>query len=384
MNSTTGSVPSPTAASVSALNPQAVQLNLEGDFGTGPPLGEPCSDEGDNPPCQSDDIRRILDMHKNYQSTAALYVAIIVGCYLFGLLVLLVHHVKQKHGQVSLYDIYLEIVPGSWCGSGGSGNAHVSSPESSREITSFGEEDECLSEPMPERTKRRWGLSQSLKMKKHVCFGGSRRPSAPMPLKSDDCESEFERGPPTTLRSKHQLRLQPIEERKGCCFTAASNKASHSSKYPQQESIQMRGKRNFIRSPFWSRKRDNRQSENSSKSAKSTGGKLDNSTRVTGASSGNNQQEETLIIHIETAEGMREKDKSKERSSGVAALAYTSKDDIAKRQTAVATAVSSSSFSTTQHPASDCSKEKRNEEDEEENEVEEEERKRRKVKETAL
>ena len=50
-------------------------------------------------------------MHKQSGQSALVYVAIILACYLVGLVILLLHHVKQKHGHITLYDIYLEVMP---------------------------------------------------------------------------------------------------------------------------------------------------------------------------------------------------------------------------------------------------------------------------------
>ena len=62
-------------------------------------------------------------MHANSAQTALMYVAIILGVYALGMVILLVHHVHQKHGQISLYDIYLEIWPACWTTSSQGNNA---------------------------------------------------------------------------------------------------------------------------------------------------------------------------------------------------------------------------------------------------------------------
>ncbi len=58
-----------------------------------------------------DDKRRILEMHRDSFYTACMYVSIILGCYFVAMLILFAYHVKQKHGRISLYDIYLELAP---------------------------------------------------------------------------------------------------------------------------------------------------------------------------------------------------------------------------------------------------------------------------------
>ena len=59
-------------------------------------------------------VEDILRMHANSKEMAFVYVSIILTCYLFGLVLLLLHHVKHKYGQITLYDIYLELAPASW------------------------------------------------------------------------------------------------------------------------------------------------------------------------------------------------------------------------------------------------------------------------------
>ena len=39
------------------------------------------------------------------------YVAVILGLYIFGLILLFLHWVWNKHGRITFYDIYFEIMP---------------------------------------------------------------------------------------------------------------------------------------------------------------------------------------------------------------------------------------------------------------------------------
>ena len=55
--------------------------------------------------------KTIADMWNNVPQQAAFYVTTIVVCYILGLLMLWLHFMKQKHGQLSCYDIYLELIP---------------------------------------------------------------------------------------------------------------------------------------------------------------------------------------------------------------------------------------------------------------------------------
>ena len=244
--------------------PQAVLLNLDPnsskDINTLTSV-DLCREgiEDDDAPCRLDDTRRILDMHKNSRYTAGLYVAIILGCYLFGLLVLLVHHVKQKHGQVSLYDIYLELAPGSWCdadanvsGTATAATSQTVSSPSSREITSLGEEEDSFSETVPgERSRRFQGLSQSLRKKKRppkLLFCQQRStPLPPLRQTSDDCHPELEQLNPK--REIVPLRPHPILKKGAALSSGKKNVPVSSARIQQrradgivQEESQVRGK----------------------------------------------------------------------------------------------------------------------------------------------
>ena len=45
---------------------------------------------------------------------ALTYVSIILSLYVCGMVMLYLHYVKQKHGQLTLYDLYLEVMPERW------------------------------------------------------------------------------------------------------------------------------------------------------------------------------------------------------------------------------------------------------------------------------
>ena len=47
------------------------------------------------------DRRKILDMHEQSGHTASIYISIILACYALGMIILLIHYIKQKYGQVS-------------------------------------------------------------------------------------------------------------------------------------------------------------------------------------------------------------------------------------------------------------------------------------------
>lgn len=49
------------------------------------------------------DRRKILDMHEQSGYTASVYVSVILTCYAIGMVILLLHFVKQKYGHVSKY-----------------------------------------------------------------------------------------------------------------------------------------------------------------------------------------------------------------------------------------------------------------------------------------
>jgi hypothetical protein len=51
------------------------------------------------------DRRKILDMHEQSGYTASVYVTVILTCYAIGMVILLLHFVKQKYGHVSKYVI---------------------------------------------------------------------------------------------------------------------------------------------------------------------------------------------------------------------------------------------------------------------------------------
>ncbi|TRY70998.1 hypothetical protein TCAL_02428, partial [Tigriopus californicus] len=59
-------------------------------------------------------MANIVKMHEDSWSTAWMYISIILGLYLLGLAILLLHHIKKKHGQLTFYDIYLEVLPSNW------------------------------------------------------------------------------------------------------------------------------------------------------------------------------------------------------------------------------------------------------------------------------
>ena len=48
------------------------------------------------------DVAKAKENAENAKANAGVYVSIILSIYVIGLLVLLLHHVKQKHGQVTL------------------------------------------------------------------------------------------------------------------------------------------------------------------------------------------------------------------------------------------------------------------------------------------
>ena len=47
-------------------------------------------------------------MHDNAAKRGMIYATVILLCYILGLILLFVHAVWKKHGQLSLYDIYFE------------------------------------------------------------------------------------------------------------------------------------------------------------------------------------------------------------------------------------------------------------------------------------
>ena len=50
-------------------------------------------------------------MLNNELEHALLYMAVILSVYVTGLILLLLHYVWKKNGQISCYDIYLEFMP---------------------------------------------------------------------------------------------------------------------------------------------------------------------------------------------------------------------------------------------------------------------------------
>ena len=51
----------------------------------------------------------LQEVWKNSTSTAALYVCIILLFYIVGLFLLLIHSISQRTGQVTCYDVYMEL-----------------------------------------------------------------------------------------------------------------------------------------------------------------------------------------------------------------------------------------------------------------------------------
>ena len=51
----------------------------------------------------------LQEVWKNSTSTAALYVCIILLFYVVGLFLLLLHSISQRTGQVTCYDVYMEL-----------------------------------------------------------------------------------------------------------------------------------------------------------------------------------------------------------------------------------------------------------------------------------
>ena len=51
----------------------------------------------------------IGEMWDHAPRTAAMYISLILFIYISGLLFLLIQSVKQKHGEVTLFDIYVEL-----------------------------------------------------------------------------------------------------------------------------------------------------------------------------------------------------------------------------------------------------------------------------------
>ena len=52
----------------------------------------------------------LRDIWANAPTTAAMYVGIILLLYAIGMFLLLIHSIKQRTDQVTMYDIYLELV----------------------------------------------------------------------------------------------------------------------------------------------------------------------------------------------------------------------------------------------------------------------------------
>ena len=57
--------------------------------------------------------KMISDMWEKAPEQAGIYVTAILVCYLLGLIFILLHFIKQKYGQISLYDIYFDLMPAS-------------------------------------------------------------------------------------------------------------------------------------------------------------------------------------------------------------------------------------------------------------------------------
>lgn len=55
------------------------------------------------------DVKRLLETHENSANIAVTYIVVILACYIIGMIILFLHFVQQKYGQLSFYDIYLEI-----------------------------------------------------------------------------------------------------------------------------------------------------------------------------------------------------------------------------------------------------------------------------------
>ena len=70
-------------------------------------------DDGDFACRRFEDIRRIWETHEHSGYTATVYVSIILTLYVLGIVMLLLHYVKQKYGTVTLYDLYL--IPSMCC-----------------------------------------------------------------------------------------------------------------------------------------------------------------------------------------------------------------------------------------------------------------------------
>ena len=51
----------------------------------------------------------LQEIWKNSTSTAAMYVGIILLFYIVGLFLLLIHSISQRTGQVTCYDVYMEL-----------------------------------------------------------------------------------------------------------------------------------------------------------------------------------------------------------------------------------------------------------------------------------
>jgi len=73
------------------------------------------------------DRKTIIDMQAQAPNTAIKYTAVILSCYVIGLVILWLHFVKQKYGQLSFYDIYYELCPHLEDCDGNSNNSPTSS-----------------------------------------------------------------------------------------------------------------------------------------------------------------------------------------------------------------------------------------------------------------
>ena len=55
----------------------------------------------------------LRDIWENAPTTAATYVGIILLLYAIGLLLLLIHSIRQRTDEVTMYDVYLELIDGA-------------------------------------------------------------------------------------------------------------------------------------------------------------------------------------------------------------------------------------------------------------------------------
>ena len=52
-----------------------------------------------------------MDMHDSAAKHGLIYVSVILISYLLGLIILLLHSVWKKHGELSFSDVYFELMP---------------------------------------------------------------------------------------------------------------------------------------------------------------------------------------------------------------------------------------------------------------------------------